>query len=197
MDAVRQIADAVLYEGYVLWPYRALGPQEHPALDLRRRLPARPQREASGRPADDAHRVPAGGPGEATVDVRVRFLHVVRRQVLSGREPVDELTVGGERYLTWEEATERELGAGARALADLAEPQRVAVDIPEGRQEESLPGGALVRTSCPLEGEIEIGARELAPGFIASPSRSPTPRRSRRGTARRRSSGRSAPPTPC
>ena len=161
MDAVRQIADAVLYEGYVLWPYR------RSALKNTRRWTfggVYPRAHSEKHP-DDRQKMCTEclleGPAEATVDVRVRFLHVVRRQVFSGSEPVDELTVGGERYLTWEEATERELGAGALAVADLAEPQRVAVDIPEGRQEESLPGGALVRTSCPLTGEVEIAAHGL------------------------------------
>ena len=36
----RKIADAVLYEGYVLYPYRVLGGQEPGALAIRRRGPA-------------------------------------------------------------------------------------------------------------------------------------------------------------
>ena len=49
----------------------------------------------------------------AHVEVRVRFLHVIQRSVArltaTGREPVDELVVGAERYVPWEEATEREV----------------------------------------------------------------------------------------
>ena len=49
VDAVARIADAVLYEGYMLWPYRALGAEEPAPLDVRRRLPARVDRRAPGR----------------------------------------------------------------------------------------------------------------------------------------------------
>ena len=163
VDAVRQIADAVLYEGYVLWPYR------RSALKNTRRWTfggVYPRAHSEQHP-DDRWTMRTEclleGPPDATVDVRVRFLHVVRRQVMSGADAVDELTVDGERYLTWEEATEREISATA---CPLGSSRHLAVAIPEGREEERLPGGALVRTSCPLEGEVEIASRELRPGLF-------------------------------
>ena len=49
--------------------------------------------------------------------MRVRFLHVVARSVAragdGGFEPVEELTVGGERHVAWDEATEREVRLAA------------------------------------------------------------------------------------
>jgi hypothetical protein len=103
------------------------------------------------------------GSPEATVDVRVRFLHVVRRQVMSGGEAVDELTVDGERYLTWEEATERELDASGCRLGS---SRRIPIAIPEAREEEELSGGSLVRTSSALQGDIEIASARLRPGLF-------------------------------
>jgi hypothetical protein len=97
-DPVRQIADAVLYEGYLLWPYRrsalknqrrwtfgGVYPEAHSRLHPDDRSVMRTQCLLEG-----------GDP--ADVDVTVRFLHVVR--------------VGD-----WEEAVERELGPGAIAVA--------------------------------------------------------------------------------
>jgi hypothetical protein len=180
VDAVRQIADAVLYEGYVLWPYR------RSALKNTRRWTfggVYPRAHSEQHPDDRwtmRTECLVEGPPEATIDVRVRFLHVVRRQVMSGSEPVDELSVDGERYLTWDEATERELAATA---CPLGSGQHVAIAIPEGREEEKVPGGALVRTSSPLEGDVEIASRELRPGLhrlsVEIANRTPFPEGSR------------------
>ena len=81
-DVVRRIADAVLYEGYMLWPYRksALKNQQRftfggvypPAWDDRSSMQAQVLLE---------------GGEDVRIDVRVRFLQVVRRQVLRRGAP--------------------------------------------------------------------------------------------------------------
>ena len=121
MDRVRRIADAVLYEGYVLWPYRRSAHEEPAPVDLRRRLPAAPH----------ARRIPttacvmqtqclAQAAPTPRLDVRVRFLHVVERSVArltaSGREPVDELVVGRRAA--------RRLGGGDRTRGRDSELRR-------------------------------------------------------------------------
>lgn len=97
------------------------------------------------------------GDGEPTVDVRARFLQVVRRQLhdASG-EAVDELTVGGERQMSLDEAIEREVVAGDGAF-------RIAA----GQEEEDLEGGAgtLVRSWEPLAGVLSVVSRQLRPGL--------------------------------
>jgi hypothetical protein len=170
VDAVRQIADAVLYEGYVLWPYR------RSALKNTRRWTfggVYPRAHSEEHPDDRwimRTECLVEGPPESKVDVRVRFLHVVRREVMSkapsgALQPVDELTVDGERYLTWEEATERELVAPALPLGQLRSAKHIEIAIPAGRDEEQLSGGALVRTSSELEGRVEIAAEALRRGL--------------------------------
>jgi len=74
-DAVRQIADAVLYEGYLLWPYR------RSALKNQRRWTfgcVFPEAHSRAHP-DDRCRVQAQCVLEAgdAVEATVRFLHVV------------------------------------------------------------------------------------------------------------------------
>lgn len=109
-DPVRAIADAVLYEGYILWPYR------RSALKNQRRFNfggVYPPEHTVAHP-DDPDRMQTEvllqADETATLEVNVRFLHVVRRTVCdAGGRPVDELTVDGERHLSWEEAIEREL----------------------------------------------------------------------------------------
>lgn len=170
MDEVRQIADAVLYEGYLLWPYRRSALKNQKRWTFGGVYPA-PYSRARGEDDPWLMRTEClvEGPPEATVDVRVRFLHVIRRQVCrqgeGGLEPVDELTVGDERYLSWEEATEREINVPAAALAALLdEPHAAAIDIPADQRTEWLadPGGervgAVVRSWRALQGSIEVRA---------------------------------------
>ena len=109
-DPIRAIADAVLYEGYILWPYR------RSAMKNQRRFNfggVYPPEHAVVHP-DDPDRMQTEvlleADESATLEVTVRFLHIVQRGVedATGR-PVDELTVDAEQYLSWEEAIEREL----------------------------------------------------------------------------------------
>jgi hypothetical protein len=146
-DPVRQIADAVLYEGYILWPYR------RSALKNAQRWTfggVYPSGWSEGH-VDDRCVVQTQCLllGDPVVDVSVRFLQVVRRQVLADGTPVDELTVGGERYLSWDEAVERELGPGP-------------VQIAGGREEEPLGDvGAVARSWLSLEGSIDLSVERL------------------------------------
>ena len=177
VDRVRQIADAVLYEGYVLWPYR------RSALKNRQRWTfggIYPRGHSMGRD-DDPWRMRAEclllSDEDARLDVSVRFLQVVRRQAMErsakGFRPVDELTVAGERHLSWEEATEREAGVGRVRVGELAKwPRRVKIAIERGQEHEDLfdepnartPAGAIVRSWHRLDGSVEIGATRLPIG---------------------------------
>jgi hypothetical protein len=171
MDPVRAIADAVLYEGYVLWPYR------RSALKNQRRWTfggVYPAGHSAGHEDDPCVMRTAcllEGGDDAQLDVRVRFLHVVRRRAAAdgphGRRFVDELVVGGARHLAWEEAVEREVGAGALGVAELAAGRRVVVDIAAGEREEPLRepdgrvAGALVRSWQPLAGAVDVAGRPI------------------------------------
>jgi hypothetical protein len=176
MDAVRRIADAVLYEGYVLWPYRAS------ALKNQRRWTfggVYPRAHSEGRDDDPwlmRTQCLVEGDDETAVDVGVRFLHVVAREVAEqtpdGLRPVAELRVGDQRHLAWDEAREREIAAPGLRVAGLAVHQRVAVGIGAGREEVELRdasgarAGVLVRSWEPLEGALDASAERLADGLF-------------------------------
>ena len=150
-DPVRAIADAVLYEGYLLWPY------SRSALKNQRRWTfggVHPPAHARAHPDDRCvMRTQVLLEDPAGLDVRVRFLQVVRRQAYDGEVPVDEVVAGGERHLSWDEAVEREIAAPA------------IVDIPAGAAVEELGGGArLVRSWHALRGEVMVGIEPVADG---------------------------------
>ena len=170
MDPVRQIADAVLYEGYVLWPYRRSATKNQRRWTFGGVYP-RALRE--GRVDDpwvmQTQCLAEAAPG-ARVEVTVRFLHVVRRQVArqtpAGLEPVEELTVGDERHLAWDEAVEREL---TPPPLELGEPSRecLPVAIGAGDEVEDLldsegrKAGALLRSWQALDGTIAVEAKPV------------------------------------
>ncbi|MEA2443768.1 MAG: hypothetical protein QOJ12_1060, partial [Thermoleophilales bacterium] len=144
-DSVRAVADAVLYEGYVLWPYRRSAMKNQQRWTFGGVYPPAWNAEHP----DDRREVRAEFACAGELEVRVRFLHVVRRQVEVAGEPVDEAVVGGERYLTWEEAVEREVGAGPIA-------------IPAGSHRDELGDGvAVVRSWQGLDGVVEVRAGSL------------------------------------
>ncbi|GLW09275.1 hypothetical protein Misp01_44040 [Microtetraspora sp. NBRC 13810] len=190
-DEVTRVARALLYEGYLLWPYR------RSALKNNRRWTLGGVHPRGYRDAGDSWlmrtQIPIEAGPDDTVDVLVRFLHVVSRDVArpaarrssgqapgaapgagqgpgSGLEPVVELVAGGERYVPREEAAEREFGASGLVLADLVrEPAVVEIDVPGEEQVEWVedpPGrraGALVRSCRPLRGRVVVSAERMTP----------------------------------
>ncbi|CAA9406002.1 MAG: Uncharacterized protein MSMEG_2715 [uncultured Rubrobacteraceae bacterium] len=176
MDAAKKIAEAVLYEGYLLWPYRRSSRKNQQRWTFGG---VYPREYSQARGEDDPWIMQTQclvrGAGEPTIDVNVRFLHVVDRKVnkKSGQtlQPVDELRVGKELYLSWDEAAEREIAVGRFGLSELlGQPRVVEIDIPGGSTEEPLAEptgeviGALVRTWRPLRGAVEVGAERSQGG---------------------------------
>lgn len=172
VDAIRRIADAVLYEGYLLWPYRKSALKNQQRFTLGGVYPPRWE----DRSAIQAQVLLEGGEG-ADVEVQVRFLHVVRRQVLKAGgapealepveeleadgelevvdelEPVEELEVDGERWVTWDEAVEREIEPGP-------------IRVPAGEELQEIPGGAIRRSWLALEGEVTVAREGVRPGLL-------------------------------
>ena len=196
-DPVEKIAAAVLYEGYVLWPYRRSAQKNQKRWTFGGVYP-RAYSEAEGGNDPWLMQTQCLVVGQnPTVEVKVRFLHVVERKVgryaeIGGRtvgsgfetsrtrenrlrirlEFVDELRVGNERYLAWEEAAEREIVVDGLRLADLETPMHARISIPAGSEEESLRDddgrlvGALVRSWGSLEGTAEVGAKPVREGVF-------------------------------
>jgi hypothetical protein len=176
VDTAKKIAEAVLYEGYLLWPYR-----KSARKNQRRWIfgGVYPRAYSEARGEDDPWIMQTQclvvGDGETAVEVKVRFLHVTERKVAKKcgetLEFVEELRVGRELYLSWDEATEREIAVGRFKLSELESPKRVGIDIPGGSREEQLPDpaggevvGALVRGWRALRGTVDVEAEPLREG---------------------------------
>jgi hypothetical protein len=198
-DPVEKIAASVLYEGYVLWPYRRSAQKNQKRWTFGGVYP-RAYSEAEGGNDPWLMQTQCLVVGERpTVEVKLRFLHVVKRRVgryagVQGRivgrggsrtartrasragesqrlEFVDELRVGGERYLAWEEAAEREVVVSGLRLHEIQTPHRAAISVPAGVEEEPLAdggevAGALVRSWRSLEGTVEVAAEPVRDGLF-------------------------------
>ncbi len=185
--AVEEIANAVLYEGYILYPYRPS------ALKNRRRfnfgvLAPRPAEANSD--VTDAFAMRSEclvtGTSETTIAAKVRFLQLIARSVgaisppladlLAGAVPnfeiVDSLQVAGRVYQAWQEATEREVGIDAPIQQILREPRVAMFSFPARTEFEPLcepdgqVAGVLVRKQEPLRGEVELSAMQLGDGLF-------------------------------
>jgi hypothetical protein len=178
VDAVRKIADAVLYEGYILWPYRRSTTKNQQRWTFGG---VYPRAYSESRGEDDPWLMQTqclvSGDKESVIQVRVRFLHVTERNV--GRkigetlEFVEGLQLGEDLYLPWDEATEREIVVGRFRLTELLEtPVRAGIDIPGGSNQEELVGptgeveGALARSWRAVCGAVEVEAEALREGIF-------------------------------
>jgi hypothetical protein len=130
MDRIRAVADAVLYEGYLLYPYRAtssknqqrwqfgvLGPRGAEAAGIGENSHLSMQTLLHLGPNESIENSQAG------LTIHVRFLQLQQRRAEraeagGGYLPVPELRVDGERWFSWDEAVEVEASRTV-PLADL------------------------------------------------------------------------------
>ena len=128
-ESARLVADAVLYEGYLLYPYRTSSEKnrvrwQFGVLAPREWIEARgPARESVAGSADTWRQrteclLEAGA--SARLRVRLRFLQLqhrsVRRRGADGEfVEVGELEVDGERHLTFDEAVPQEFDVAVAA----------------------------------------------------------------------------------
>ena len=161
------MADAVLWEGYVLYPYRASAAKNQVRWQYGVLAP-RPYSEADGyeRWSMQTECLLEFGL-EATVDVRIRALQVQQRTVeeavAGGFKPVAELEVDGELWASWDEAVEHTFDITG---FDLARPsvREVPVHLASGREVEALgSAGQVVRERWSVDAVVRLES-EHSPG---------------------------------
>ena len=158
-NRVRAIADAVLYEGYLLYPYRSTSSKNQSRWQFGVLGP--PGAADAGLGEDDALAAQFIVDGDGELSLVVRFLQLqhrrAERDVGDGRfEPVDEFTSGTRTWVTWDEAVERELVFGPFDLADLDTMRTLSVEAAEATEVENVEGGRLIRTRAAVTGVLDV-----------------------------------------
>jgi hypothetical protein len=178
--SARAVADAVLYEGYLLYPYRRSSAKNRVRWQFGVLAPRGwIQAHGGGRRETVAGSADAWrqrteclleARDGAELDLRVRFLQPQHRsvQALTGGEfvEVDALEVDGQRQLTFDEAVPREHDVHVR-LAELAGREHVEhVAVPGGEEAEAFGGQArVVRTRCPLAATVLLSVTDAGAPF--------------------------------
>lgn len=144
---VDEIANAVLYEGYLLYPYRASAVKNRQRWNFGILYP---RAFAEAQPGADRWNtqteclVTSLAPA-AALHVTARFLHLI------------------DRSDGWQEATERDAPIRNLSLTELAQrPARHAFYFPASRETDQR----FVRTREPIDGMIEVQAAQLANGLF-------------------------------
>ncbi len=185
VDPVEAIAQAVLYEGYILYPYSASSTKNQVRWIFGGVFPRSyaeaNEGESSVLQAQCLLRFKQG----CTVDTSIRFLRLVRRTV--GRlvtpvtdlppdsdpdvQPAESVVVAGETYSSWQEAVEHRVEVGGREIQELLLANcKLPMDLPAQRtvellrESDGMTAAAIVRESPPLRGEVEVSAQVVAPG---------------------------------
>lgn len=178
-ESARAVADAVLYEGYLLYPYRRSSAKnrvrwQFGVLAPREWVEARrPAAETVAGSADTWRQRTEcllEVKPTARLWVRLRFLQPQRRSVQrsadGGFVEVDELEVGGEPHLTFDEAvpTEHDVEVVPAELGDREHVELVT--LPGGEEVEPLGAAArVVRTRRPLSARIRLSMVDAAAPF--------------------------------
>jgi hypothetical protein len=165
LTAARQVADAVLYEGYLLYPYRASSAKNRVRWQFGVLGPEGAVQAGVGEEPSMAAEVLLDPGREPRLDVLLRFLQVqsrvVERRTGDGWVAVDELEVGGTRWIPFHEAVAREVLLEGLAVDG---EQRLTVGVPAGEDVEELRDGGrlvgrLVRTRWAVKGEVDVAPR--------------------------------------
>ena len=174
LAAARRVADAVLYEGYLLYPYRASSAKNQLRWQFGLLSPRGAAVAGVGEdPGLTATVLLRPVPG-TLLEVHVRFLQVQWRAVQSlvdGRYvSAQRLRVGDTEWVPWHEAVERDVVVTV-PVEDLLGGRVAPVAVPGGEDTEQLrdPGGRvagrLVRTRWPVEAELTLAGTEVG-GFL-------------------------------
>ncbi len=175
LEHARKVADAVLYEGYLLYPYRRSSQKNRTRFQFGVLMPPPYRAVDEHEPSASRTECLVECRDDSRVDIGLRFLHLQHRtaqriEPAAGEaSDVDTVLVDGTEYGSFDEAVEREQHLSGR-IADLLDADReLHFDIPASEEAEELtgPGGApagrLVRRCAPLTGALAVRA-ERPPG---------------------------------
>lgn len=195
LEAVRAVADAILYEGYLLYPYRRSAAKNRTRWQFGVLLPrawARAHGLTDAGVAGSAEswwqrtecllRTSGQASGQACerakVRLRVRFLQPQQRSVEErvaggGYRPVDRIDVGSRLELTFDEAVPREYEAEVTVSDLLAGGRRLALEVPGGMDTEPVVDdagrdvGRVRRRRWPVTAAVALSA---APAVVDGPA---------------------------
>jgi hypothetical protein len=174
-ELAERIAKSVLYEGYMLYPYRPSSTKNRQHWNFGTLYPESLNEVQSGHERASLQLECLVTGAAATLKVGIRFLHLLDRQVLASDpemewRPVASLSVDGRLHETWQEGAERRVDLVIDLSKALAAPQTFTFAFPgfadceELRSANGELAGAVRRTQREIRGECEAKVICVAPG---------------------------------
>jgi hypothetical protein len=179
LDHARRVADAILYEGYLLYPYHKAAQKNQIRFQFGVLMPLGYAQVDPNESSSSQTECVLECPDDAEVRVLVRFLHLQRRLVqgVSSTDgqlhDVGTLLVDGAEFTAWDEAAEREQLLTTLVSGLLAGDQNVEFHIGAGEAAADLTdsrgglAGRLIRQWGGLDGTIRLHAERVAGPFQA------------------------------
>lgn len=166
-NEIAAVADAVLFEGYLLYPYRASAQKNQVRWQWGVLVPQGYGTDSGETSAQRVECVFETRRPDAEIHLRVRFLHLEQRALTDpdGRA-VPSLDVGGTRHLAFDEGVTEQVDA-VLSLPAVRFGVTVPITVPGARTAEELthpdggPAGRVVRTRSPLAGTVTVRASEV------------------------------------
>ena len=178
LTVARTVADAVLFEGYLLYPYRSTSSKNRVRWQFGVLGPTGAADAGLGEESTMSAQCVLRGSGDAQVTVHLRFLQLQRRCVEQATddptrfEPVEQLSSGARTWLTWDEAVEHEVELEPCRLSELlGQGRSLPVTVAGGSDIEMLDGddgacvGRIIRRRHRLEAAVSLAASPID-GFV-------------------------------
>lgn len=168
IDNVRAVADAVLYEGYLLYPYRSTSGKNQSRWQFGVLGPPGAADAGLGEDSSMSTQVVVRSIGDCCLSITVRCLQLQRRRIEQatgdGFVAVGELTVGATRWVSWDEAVECEVEIGPVELANVGTGIEFPMHFEGGSETEVLRHndvveGRVVRSRSSLHGSVEVSVQ--------------------------------------
>lgn len=169
LERARKVADAVLFEGYVLYPYRASSLKNRYRWTFGVAAPRAWSEAANSDPWLLGAEFLVDGAG-ASLDGALRFLHVQTRSVEAANggalEAVEALAAGGINATPWDEGVLVEVPIEVR-VDEALEERELTFEAPAWREEESFHSatgvvvGRVVRERAPLSVAVRVACERV------------------------------------
>jgi hypothetical protein len=176
----QKVADAVLYEGYVLYPYRASSSKNKVRFQWGVVAPRDYSHAGGSEPWEmqtECLVEPADRNLAPRIELKIRCLQLQERLVEEATgpdtfRPVEFLNFGDELLVAWDEGIEQELELGGIDLRDLARDgaseRRIPFDLPGGSEDEELRSsesselcGRLVRRRWAISAVVRLSTEKV------------------------------------
>ena len=170
LDPVEKVANAVLYEGYMLYPYRATSVKNRQRFNWGALAPKAYSEAQNGTEAWEMQtECLFEGDKNSEISVRIRFLQLTNREIGRVDEPtesipdkfelVSSIEINGQLYQAWQEAVERNVALPVFRPGD--EPKIMSIDLPETTEVEAIKdddgriAGLIIRKRFAQRGTVE------------------------------------------